>query len=180
MHAKVHPGTNIPKKAYREIVDDIEHDPLIKHSTLSVACMMAASCVLLGALLWFAKTNPGNLVKTNATITNISSGRTDAVGTVTTFITYEFKTREDRTVSVRNVTNDGLTYSEGQNITIGYHPANANFARNLYDNRPPSAAKVLWIVPFIFMIWFIFVALFRHHARQLEIWKAAEAADTDD
>jgi hypothetical protein len=30
------------------------------------------------------------------------------------------------------------------------------------------------------MIWLTFVALFRHHARQVEIWNAAEAADSDD
>ncbi|MDQ3064967.1 MAG: DUF3592 domain-containing protein [bacterium] len=180
MHVKIAPKTNISRAYYKNIVDDIEHDPLIKHSTISVACMVAAICVLLGALIWFAKTNPGNLLKTEATITNISSGRTDAVGTLTTFISYDFKTRDNRIFNVRNAANDGLTYSLNQKIKIGYFPANPAYARNLADNRPPSVSVILWLMPFGLMIWFVFVILFRHHARQLEIWNAAEAADSDD
>lgn len=180
MNARVAPKTNISKAYYKHIIDEIEHDPLVKHSTLSVACLIAAACVLLGALLWFAKTNPGNLIKTNGTVTGISSGRTDAIGTVTTFVTYEFQTRDNQTKSVRSATNDGLEYQVGQSIKVGYHPANPAYARNLNDNRPPIAAIVLWLIPFIFLIWFIFVALFRHHARQVMIWEAAEAANSDD
>jgi hypothetical protein len=180
MHAKVMPKTNISKRQYDHIVDEIEHDPLIKRTTLAVACMVAASCVLTGLLIWFARANPGNLIQTTGTVTGISSGLTDSYGTDTTFVTFEFKTREGDQKSVRASTSDGLKYSEGQDIRIGYHPRNPNFARNFRDNRPPQVALYLWTVPFLLMIWLIFTALFRHHARQVEIWNAAEAADSDD
>lgn len=180
MHTKVAPGTNISRAYYKLIVEDIEHDPLIKHSTLSVACLVAAICVLLGSLIWFAKTHPGNLIRTNGSISSISSGKTDAIGTVSTFVTFDFKTREGKDYSVRQQTNDGLNYSQGQSINVGYNPKNPNYARNLHDNRPSRIVLALWLVPFYLMLWFTLVALFRHHARQVEIWKAAEAADSDD
>ncbi len=180
MHAKIAPKTNISKAYYKHLVDQIEHDPLIKHSTLSVACFIAAICVLLGALIWFAKANPGNLIQTTGTVTGISSGRTDATGTVSTFITFDFETHDGQDKSVRTAVSDGLEYHEGQNIRVGYFPANPNYARNLHDNRPKAVSVVLWSVPFAFMIWLTFVALFRHHQRQVEIWNAAEAANSDD
>lgn len=180
MHANYAPKTNISKAYYNHLVDEIEHDPLIRHSTLTVACMVAAICVLSGALLWFAKSNPGNLIQTNATVTGISSGKTDAIGMVSTFVTFDFTTRDGTEKSVRQQANDGLAYHEGQRIKIGYHPRNPNYARNLNNNRPDLASIVLWCVPFALMIWLTFVALFRHHARQEEIYRAAEAADSDD
>lgn len=177
---KIYPKTNISKAYYKHLVDNIEHDPLVKHSTLSVACLVAAVCVLAGALIWFAKTNPGNLIQTNATITNISTGKTDTVGTLSTFITFDFETKQGEKKSVRQQTLDGLNYTEGQSIKIGYHPHNPNYARNLNDNRPPAISIALWSTPFVFMIWFIFIAIFRHHQRQVVIWQAAEAADADE
>lgn len=180
MHANYAPKTNISKAYYRHLIEDIEHDPLIRHSTISVACLIAAICVLTGALLWFAKSNPGNLIQTNAVVSGISSGKTDSIGTVSTFITFDFTTRDGQDKSVRQLANDGLDYSMGQSIKVGYHPKNPNFARNLNDNRPPRTAVTLWIVPLVLLVWFTFVALFRHHARQMEIWEAAEAADAEE
>ncbi len=181
----IHPKTNISKAYYKHLVDSIEHEPLIKHTTLSVACFVAAIVVLLGGLIWFAKSNPGNLIQTNAVVTGISSGKTDAIGTVTTFITFEFgecdmPDNTPKPCSVRQPALEGMSYTVGQNIKVGYHPKNHHYARLFNDNRPPKAAIALWTVPFIIMIWLTFVALFRHHARQVEIWNAAEAADTDD
>jgi len=180
MQARIMPKTNISKAYYKQLVDKIEHDPLIKRTTISVACLVAAICVLSGSLLWFTKSNPGNLVQTNAVVTSISSSKTNGIGAVTTFITFNFKTSDGVDKSVRQPANDGLRYTEGQNIKIGYHPSNPNYARNLNDNRPNQLSVLLWTVPFILMIWLTFVALFRHHKRQVEIWQAAEAADSDD
>lgn len=180
MHANYAPKTNISKAYYQHLVDDIEHDPLIKHSTLSVVCFVALFAVLAGALIWFAKSNPGNLIQTTATVSNISSGKTDAIGTVSTFISFDFTTRDGQAKTVRQQTTDGLEYQEGQTIRVGYHPKNPNYARNLHDNRPDPISVVLWCVPFALMIWLTFVALFRHHARQEEIYRAAEAADSDE
>ena len=174
------PKTNISKAYYRHLVNVIEHDPLIRHSTLSVACLIAAICVLTGALLWFAKTNPGNLVQTDATVSSISTGKTDGFGTVSTFVTFDFKTRNGTEKQVRQQANDGLAYSEGQRIKVGYHPRNPSYARNLHDNSPGAVSIALWCAPFVLMLWFTFVALFRHHSRQVEIWNAAEAAEADD
>lgn len=174
------PKTNISKAYYTQLVDDIEHDPLIRRSTLSVACLIAAICVLSGALVWFAKSTPGNLIKTEATVSGVSTGKTDSLGTLSTFISFDFKTRNGETKTVRQQVTDGLSYQQGQAITVGYHPKNPNFARNLQDNRPGMASLVLWSVPFLLMIWLTFVALFRHHARQVEIWQAAEAAEADE
>lgn len=180
MHANYAPKTNISPQYFKEVVDDIEHDPLIKHSTLSVACFVAVIAVLTGALIWFARANPGNLIQTTGTVSGVSSGKTDAIGTVTTFVTFDFTTHDGQAKSVRQPANDGLEYSLGQSIRVGYHPKNPNYARNLADNRPPQVSLWLWAVPFLIMIWLTFVALFRHHARQEEIWAAAEAVDTDD
>lgn len=180
MHANYAPKTNISRAYYKKVVNDIEHDPLVRHSTLSVACFMAVIAVLLGALIWFAKANPGNLIQTSGTVTGISSGKTDAIGTVTTFVTFDFTTREGEQKSVRQPAAAGLEYHVGETIRVGYHPKNPNYARNLHDNRPPQASLWLWTVPFMLMIWFIFVALFRYRARQEEIWRAAEAADSED
>lgn len=179
MTARIAPKTNISKAYYKHLVDQIEHDPLVKHSTLSVACLLAAICVLLGSLIWFARANPGNLIKTNATVTGLSSGKTDTLGTITTFVSFDFKTREDKAVSARQPAPAGLNYSVEEQIQVGYSPLNPNYAR-LINSRPPEVSFVLWFVPFYFMIWFIIVALFRHHARQVTIWKAAEAADSED
>ncbi len=184
--AKIYPKTNVSKAYYKRLVSNIEHDPLVKHTTLTIACMFAAIFVLLGALVWFAKANPGNLIQTEATITGISSGKTDAIGTISTFITFEFNSQRSTSPdspshsSVRQQVKDGLSYSEGQKIRIGYHPKNPNYARNLNDNRPPQLSIFLWSVPFLIMIWFIFVALFRYNTRQNLIWAAAEAADAED
>lgn len=180
MHGKVAPKTNISKVQYKHIVSDIEHDALIKSSTLAIACMVAAIAVLSGVLIWFAKTNPGNLIQTTGTVTGISSGRTDHYGTETTFVTFDFVTRGGEAKSVRQPTSDGLDYQLGQQIRVGYHPKNPNYARNLHDNRPGQMSMYLWAVPFLVMIWLIFTALFRHHARQVEIWNAAEAADIEE
>lgn len=180
MYGNYAPKTNISRKYYRKIVNDIEHDPLIKLSTLSVACFMAVIAVTLGGLIWFAKASPGNLIQTSGTVTNISTGRTDDIGTMTTFITFDFTTREGEPKSVRTPTYSGIEYEVGHTIRAGYHPKNPNFARNLSDNRPPPVSIYLWAVPFLLMIWFIFLALFRYSRRQQEIWDAAEAADSDD
>jgi len=180
MHARILPKTNISKVYYKQLVDEIEHDPLIKPSTLSVVCFIAIICLLSGAIIWFAKFNPGNLIQTTATVTSISSGKTDSYGTVSTFITFDFKTRDGNSKSVRQQVSDGLTYTLDQQIRVGYHPKNPNYARNLNDNRPDRISIILWCIPFVLMIWLTFVALFRHHARQVEIWNAAEAADSDD
>lgn len=180
MQANYAPKTNISRAYYQHLVEDIEHDPLIKHSTLSLACLVAAICILTGALLWFAKSNPGNLVQTNATVTSISAGKTDAIGTKSTFVTFEFITKDGEKLSVRQQADDGLEYKEGQSIKAGYFPANPHYARNLNDNRPPKSALALWVVPFVLLIWFVFVAIFRHHARQEVIYAAAEAANSDD
>jgi hypothetical protein len=179
MATRIAPKTNISKAYYRHLVDQIEHDPLVKHSTLSVACLVAAICVLLGCLIWFAKSNPGNLIQTDATVTNLSSGRTDTIGTITTFVSFDFKTRDDKRVSARQPAPEGLSYTQDKAIRVGYNPINPNYAR-LIDSRPPLQAIALWLTPFYFMIWFILVALFRHHNRQVLIWKAAEAANSDD
>ncbi len=180
MHGKVAPKTNISEKQYREIVDDIEHDPLVRRSTMTAVAFLATIAILLGGLIWFAKMNPGNLVTTTGTVTSISSGRTDTLGNETTFITFDFKTRQDEPKTVRQPAITGIRYEVGQNIKIGYHPKNPNFARLLDDNRPPEVSLWLWVLPFLLMIWFIFVALFRHHARQVEIWNAAAAADAKE
>jgi len=180
MHGKVAPKTNISKRLYRKIVDDIEHDPLVKHSTLSAACLVAAIAVILGGLIWFARVNPGNLIQTNATVSSLSTGKTDAIGNITTFITFDFKTREGQSVSVRAPAGVGEKYSTGQDLRVGYHPANPNFALNLNDNKPPTASLLLWATPFALMLWFTLLALWRHHFRQLEIWAAAEAANAND
>lgn len=177
---KVYPKTNLSRAYYKHLVDNIEHDPLVRHTTMTVACMIAAMCVLTGALVWFAKSNPGNLIQTSSVVTNVSTGKTDTVGTMTTFVTFDFETRDGQAKSVRQPANDGLSYKEGQEIKTGYHPANPNFARNLHDNRPPAISLALWMVPFVMMIWFSFVALFRYNARQNLIWAAAEAANSDD
>lgn len=180
MHAHYAPKTNISKAYYKHVVDQIEHDPLVKHSTFAVVCLIAASCILAGGLLWFAKTTPGNLVRTPATVRTVSEGRTDNIGTVSTFVSFDFVTKDGDSKTVRQQTNDGLLYQSGQSIIIGYHPKNPNYARNLTDNRPPVTAIVLWLVPIGMFIWLGFIAAFRFHARQVEIWNAAEAADADE
>ena len=180
MIANFAPKTNISRAYYKHLVNQIEHDPLIKHSSISVACLVAAICVLLGALIWFAKVNPGNLIQTTGTVTTISSGKTDTIGTVTTFVTFDFTTREGEQKSVRQPAAQGLEYHQNQEIRVGYSPKNPNYARNLHDNRPPQVSLYLWAMPFVILIWFLFVALFRYHARQEEIWRAAEAANSDD
>jgi|GEM_PF-2215630 len=180
MHARIMPKTNISKVYYKQLVDEIEHDPLIKPSTLSVVCFIAVICLLGGAIIWFAKFNPGNLIQTTAAVTSISSGKTDLYGTVSTFITFDFKTRDGSSKSVRQQVSDGLTYTLDQQINVGYHPKNPNYARNLNDNRPDRISILLWIVPLILASWLGFVALLRYHARQVEIWNAADAAEVDE
>lgn len=180
MRPRIAPKTNISKAYYRHLVDQIEHDPLVRRSTLSLACFVAAICVLLGCLVWFANTHPGNLVRVPASVTGLSSGRTDNFGTITTFVTFDFKTRDGRQVSARQPAEPGRDFSEGQAFMAGYSPKNPNFARIIPDNRPPQSAVWLWLVPFYFLLWFLLVALHRHHQRQVVIWQAAEAADSDD
>lgn len=177
---KVYPKTNLSKAYYKHIVDNIEHDPLVKHTTLTISCMIAAICVLGGALIWYAKTNPGNLVQTSAKISNVSAGKTDSLGTVTTFISFDFATKDGQQKTVRQPADQALNYRVGQTIKAGYFPANPNYARNLSDNRPDLISIALWVVPFLLMIWLFFVALFRHHERQKVIWAAAEAAGAED
>lgn len=180
MYSRPHPKTNISRAYYKHLINTIEHDPLVRHTTMTVACMFAAICILLGGLIWFARSNPGNLIQTNATVTNISNGKTDSIGTVSTFITFDFTTREGEQKTVRQIASDGLEYHEGQSIKVGYHPKNNSYARNLNDNRPPVVSQALWVVPFVLMIWFIFIALFRYRKRQEIIWQAAEAANISD
>lgn len=180
MNTRVAPHTNISKAYYKHIIDNIEHDPLIRHSTVTVACLLAAISVLAGLLIWYAKFSPGNLIYTTATVTNVTSGKTDNYGKESTFITFVFNTSTGEEKAVRQVADDGLPYQTGQHIKIGYHPANPNYARNLNDNRPPAASLALWLVPAALVVWFSFVALFRHHKRQVEIWDAAEAAGIDE
>lgn len=186
MQAKVYPKTNISKVYYQHLVDQIEHDPLIKHTTLTVAGMLAAICILSGALLWYIQSNPGNLIQSTAKVTGISSGKTDTLGNTTTFISFEFDSKDPAPVSnathlsVRQPAIKGLEYAEGQQVKVGYHPKNPNFARLLNDTRPPRLSVAFWAVPVVILIWLVFVALFRHHARQVRIWDAAEAANSDD
>lgn len=180
MYGNYAPNTNISEEYYRKIISRIEHDPLIRTSALTAAAFVAIIAIMLGGLIWFAKVSPGNLIQTSGTVTGISTGKTDAIGTVTTFVTFDFKTREGKDLSVRQPSAPGLQYREGQEIRIGYHPKNPNYARNLHDNRPPQISLWLWAVPFVIMIWLIFTALFRYRVRQQEIWDAAEAADSDD
>jgi hypothetical protein len=145
--------------------------------------MLSAIAILLGTLIWYAQFNPGNLIYTNARVVNISSGRTDANSTQTRdFVTFEFETSnsDGRKYQVRQIANQGMSYKEGQNIKIGYHPRNPNFARNLSDTRPPYISIALWSVPFFIIMWFIFIALIRYIKRQELIWEAAEAADSED
>lgn len=180
MYARPQPKTNISRAYYKHLVDSIEHDPLVRHTTMAVGCMIAVIAILLGCIIWFARSNPGNLIQTNGQVSGISSGKTDTTGKVSTFITFDFTTREGDQKSVRQRVNDGLVYSEGQQIKVGYHPLNPHYARNLHNNQPPLVSLALWVVPFILMIWFIFIALFRHHDRQRIIWQAAEAANVED
>lgn len=177
---KIYPKTNISKTYYKHLVDNIEHDPLVRHSTLTVACMIAAISVLLGTLIWFAKANPGNLIQSKGTITSISTGKVDDIGTIGTFVLFDFKTKDNQQISARQPANDGLEYKVGQEINVGYHPRNPNYVRNLNDNTPPQISFFLWFAPFVLMIWFIFVAGIRYTNRQRLIWDAAEAADSDD
>lgn len=178
--SRVAPKTNISKAYYKHLIDNIEHDPLVRHSTITVACLLAAISIFAGLLVWFTKSNPGNLLYTTGTISNVTSGKIDDYGNESTFITFDFQTRHGESKSVRQIANDGLTYQNEQQIKIGYHPANPNYARNLNDNRPPTASLLLWLTPFAMIIWFSFVALFRHHKRQVDIWDAAEAAGIDE
>lgn len=180
MRSRIAPKTNVSKAYYRHLVDQIEHDPLVRHSTLSVACVIAAICILLGCLLWFAHTHPGNLIRVPATATGLSTGRTDTIGTVTTFVSFDFTTKDGRAVSARQPAEASRSFTSGQQFIAGYNPKNPNFARIIPDNRPPELAVWLWLVPFYLLLWFLLVALFRHHRRQVEIWRAAEAADSDD
>ncbi len=180
MHDKIYPKTNISKAYYRHLVRQILHDPLIRPTSLAAACMIAAASVLAGMLIWFAQSNPGNLLQTNATITGISSGRTSAIGTITTFLSFDFTTHDGQSITARQAANDGLLYQEGQSIKVGYHPRNPYYVRNLNDNRPPASATVFWATPFIIIIWLGGVALFRHRQRQLLLWDAADAANSDD
>lgn len=180
MHAKFAPKTNISQKQYEHLVNDIEHDPLVKHATLTVAAFMAVIAIILGGLIWFAKMSPGNLLQTTGKVTSTASGKTDALGNSTTFVIFDFNTRDGEVKTVRQPALAGLDYQVGQDMKIGYHPKNPNYARLLNDTRPPEISLWLWAVPFVIMVWFIFLALFRHHSRQIEIWNAAEAANADD
>lgn len=177
MNHKVGKKTNISKRQYRKIVSEIEHDSLIKRSTLSVAAFVAVASILTGTLMWYAQISPGNLVRATGTVTGISSGLADAKGTVNNYITFDFRTKGGQERTVRSITNDGLSYSVGQEISIGYHPLNPNYARNLHNDRPPVASYYLWSLPFVLMVWFAGLAIVRFRMRQEDIWNAAEAAD---
>ena len=177
---KIYPKTNVSKAYYKHLVNSIEHDPLVKHTTLTAACLIVAISILMGALIWYAQFNPGNLIYTSGKITSISSGKTDTQGNNSTFITFEFSTKESKQFSVRQVANEGIKYSEGQNIRIGYHPKNPNYARDLSNTDLPFVTITLWSIPFLIMVWFIFVALLRYIKRQELIWEAAEAADINE
>lgn len=179
---KIYPKTNVSRAYYRHIVNSIEHDPLIRHTTLTVACLISAICILIGSLIWYAQFNPGNLVFTSAKVTGISSGKIDTQGNTSTFVTFSFQTRghDPKQYSVRQVANTAIKYSENQNIRIGYHPKNPNYARDLSNTSLPFISIVLWSVPFLIMVWFIFVALIRYIKRQVLIWEAAEAANIDE
>lgn len=183
VNKKIYPKTNISRAYYKRLVNNIEHDPLIKHSTVTIAGMIAAISILLGSLIWYAQFNPGNLIYTNAKVITVSNGRTDSNSSQTRdFVTFEFNTKgnDSKTYKVRQIANVGLSYKEGQIIKIGYHPKNPNFARNLSDTRPPYISIALWSVPFFILLWFMFVALIRYAKRQELIWAAAEAADSED
>lgn len=180
---KIYPKTNISKAYYRHLVDSIEHDPLVRHSTITIAGMVAAICILLGCLIWYSGFNPGNLIQTKAKVVSVSNGRTDANSLLTSdFVTFEFNTKgkDEQTYKVRQIANPGTSYQKDQIINIGYHPKNPNYARNLSDTRVPFISIVLWTFPFIIMLWFILVALLRYIKRQELIWQAAEAADSND
>lgn len=177
MNHKVGKKTNISKRQYRKIVSEIENDSLIKRSTLSVAAFAAVAAVLTGTLIWFAQISPGNLIRATGTVTSISSGLADAKGTINTYVIFDFRTKEGEEKTVRSITNDGLNYTVGQKISIGYHPSNPNYARNLHNDRPPVVSYYLWSIPLVLLVWFSGLAIVRFRMRQEDIWNAAEAAD---
>jgi len=176
MHIQHKSKVNISRNTYEQIVDEIEHDPLIRRTTIYATTLTAAICVLTGLLLWYVLLHPAKLIRTTGTVSSINSGRTDNIGTVTTFITFDFKTSDGQAKSVKAPVTNGHTYTAGDPLSVGYSPLNPNYARNLSHIKPPRISVVLWTIPFLLLIWFGFVALFRHHARQVEIWDAAEAA----
>ncbi len=179
MHSKVMPRTNISKAYYQYLVNDIEHDPLVKRTTLMAVCFLSAISIFAGSLAWFARTHPGNLVRTSATVSYLSSGRTDNIGSVSTFATFNFETKDGVVYRVRQqVENQQLALN--QKITVGYSPLNPAYARILTDNSLPVISFSLWVLPFAMMAGLMILALFRHHKRQVEIWQAAEAANVSE
>jgi hypothetical protein len=179
MHSRIKPLTNISKDQYEHLVDEVEHDPLIRHSTLTVLCLIAAISLLSGGIIWFSKTNPGNLVRSRAKITYISSGPTDNKGTITTFVTFNFKDHKDQAYMVRQPYS-GPKLEVNDTLSVGYNPLNPRYARVLSDINPPLSSYMLWTLPFVMMLGTLLLALYRHHERQLEIWQAAEAADATE
>jgi hypothetical protein len=177
MHIKRKAKVNISPKMYDQIVNEIEHDPLIKRSTLVIAGLLSFIAVLFGLLIWYAPMHPAKLVRTNGTVMNLNSGKTDTQGTVTTFITFSFAASDGRKVSVKApITSKYTGYRVGDSLLVGYSPLNPNYARNLSHILPPRLSIVLWAAPFVMFFWFGVVALARHHTRQEEIFFAAEAA----
>lgn len=177
MHIRHKSKVNISPSTYHQIVEEIERDPLIRRTTVYAAFLTSAICVLTGLLMWYVLLHPAKLVHTSGTVTAINSGKTDVQGTVTTFIAFDFKTADGQAKSVKAPVTNGHVYETGDALTIGYSPLNPNYARNLSHINPPRVSVLLWTAPFIIAVWFGFVALFRHHARQMEIWDAAEAAN---
>lgn len=178
MKLRVGKNTNISKKQYRKLVSAVEHEPLIYIRGLTAAGFFAAAAILAGILVWYAKTNPGNLTKTTAIVTGISKGRVDSTNRETTFVTFNFSAKNGENYTVRQP-GGSLNYEPGQEVSIGYHPENPNYARNLADNRPPALSLYLWLAPGFVASTLVAIALWRYRLRQQLIWDAAEAADVD-
>jgi hypothetical protein len=179
MYIKRRAKVNISKEMYEQIVRSIEHDPLIRRSTLIAAGLFAGVAILTGLMLWFVLLHPAKLVRTSGTVTSVNSGKTDALGTVTTFINFRFTPAGRAPVTVKAPVTNGHIYTPGNTLTIGYSPLNPNYARNLSHTAPPKLSFVLWAVPPLLAFWFGVVALVRHHERQEQIYAAAEAAGVE-
>lgn len=142
--------------------------------------MIIAINVLIGTMIWFAQFNPGNLIQTTGTV-NVATANPNAPSNLkSTFVVFNFDTKDHQTYTVRQATANSQQYTEGQTIKIGYSPKNPNYARILDNTNPSNLSIILWLTPALIVPWFILVALLRYHSRQELIWDAAEAADIND
>lgn len=176
---KVGKKTNISKKQYKKLVAEIERTPLVSPTALTAVAFIAIASLLAGALIWFAKTTPGNLIKTTGTVTSVTGGLIDATGTKQTYVNYSFQTHDGQAVTARQPAGE-LSYESGQTISVGYHPKNPNYTRNLSDNTPPAFSLYLWTLPGLLAAGLVAVAGWHYRQRQELIWDAAEAADVNE